>query len=151
MKNQKRTKVKIAIKIDIYKKNEVKSIKIKISIMDKIISYTIVDDSSGLNIMLFQTIKKLRLNITSLSFFIIKMENQSLSILEGQIKNCKTQIEREEYALIYHVIEMHMSKDFFLSLLSRPWFKDLEAIVNQRRRKPHIIFGLQKNRTKISI
>lgn len=58
-----------------------KAIELEVSIVDKIIPYTIVDGSSGLNIMLISTIEKLGLSITGPSFYIINMANQSQDTL----------------------------------------------------------------------
>lgn len=54
MKNQTRPKIKMAAKIDAYTKwSDVKKIKIEVSLISKIISYTIVNGGSGLNIIPF--------------------------------------------------------------------------------------------------
>lgn len=77
----------MAAKIDVYTKwSKVKVIEIEVSIIEKIIPYTVVDSESDLNIMSFQTMKKLELNITSQFLFFIKIANQSPSILIGQMK-----------------------------------------------------------------
>lgn len=88
---QRRLKIRMVAKIDAYTKwSEAKAIKIEISILEKIISNIIVASKSDLNIISFQTIKKLGLSVTSLSPFVIKIENRSSSILKYQIKNYKT-------------------------------------------------------------
>lgn len=71
-------------KIGTYTKlSEVKAIEIEVSMVEKIIFNTILDGGSDLNIISFQIMKKLGMNITSPSSFVIKMTNQSLSISIG--------------------------------------------------------------------
>lgn len=52
-----------------------KTIELEVSIVDKIISYTIVDGNSGLNVILIRIIEKLGLNITYTSSYVINMAN----------------------------------------------------------------------------
>lgn len=109
MRHQRKPKIRMVVKIDTYTKwSEVKAIEIEVSITDKIISYTIINGGSGLNIMSFQPIKKLELNATYPSPFVIKIANQSPFISVDKIKNYKTWIEREKNTLKYHAIWMHM-------------------------------------------
>lgn len=98
--------------------------------MDKITLYTILDGESGLNIIFFKTMEILGLNITSPSLFVINIINQSPSIYVSQIENYKIWIKEEEYVVVYHIIWMHTSKDFFFLLFSKSWIKNLDAIIN---------------------
>lgn len=55
-----------------------KVIKLKVSIVDKIISYKIIIDYNRLNIMSILTMEKLGFSIIGPSFYVVNMANQSM-------------------------------------------------------------------------
>lgn len=91
----------------------------KVFVVDKIISYTIVDGNSRLNIMHVRTMEKLGVIITSTFPHVIKMTNQSQNTSLGQINGYRMITSSNEYFFTFHVIHMHLSKNSYLLLLGR--------------------------------
>ena len=58
-------------------------------VVDKVVPNALVDGGSGLNNLPEHTMKKLGLNLTGPSPFIINMTNQSPPVLLGMIKDYK--------------------------------------------------------------
>ena len=119
--------------------------------VDKVVPNVLVDGGSGLNILPEHTMKRLGLNLTGPSPFIINIANQSSAMPLGMIKNCRISTEGEEYVVIFHVIKMHSNKDIFSILLGRPWLRMSDAIVDWGGARPSITYGLKDNRDKVSI
>jgi hypothetical protein len=99
---------------------DVKTVKIEVMVVDKVVPNALVDRGSGLNILPEHTMKKLGLNLTGPSPFIINMANQNLAVPLGMIKDCRISTRGEEYVVTFHVIKMHSNKDIFSILLGRP-------------------------------
>lgn len=109
---------------------KVKKIELEVLIINKIILYTIVDRSSSLNIMPIQTMKKLDLNITVPSSYVINMVNQSQDTPLDQIKGCRIITSSKKYFLTFHIIHMDLSRNSYLLLLDRPWLKATKAKID---------------------
>ena len=111
-------KTRVSAGVQIHEEmRDVKSIKIEVMVVDNVILNVLVDEGSGLNILLDYTMRKLGLSLTGPSSFIINMANQSSVVPLGMIKDCRISTGREEYVVTFHVIKMHSNKDTFFLLL----------------------------------
>jgi hypothetical protein len=129
----------------------VKAIEIEVMMVDKVVPNVLVDGGSGLNILLEHMMRKLGLDLTSPSPFIINMANQSSTLPLGMIKDCRMTTEGEEYLVTFHVFKMYYNKDAFTILLGRPWLRMSDAIIDWGEVKPSITYGHKDNRVKFSI
>ena len=152
VKRRQKSRVKLAASVrSTNRPPDVKAVEIEVSIVDKILPNALVDGGSGLNIMPLQTMKKLGLDITGPSPFVINMANQSPKEPMDQIKDCNVITGGEEYSLTFHVIRMHSNKESFPILLGRPWLRAANAKVDWGGNKPHIVYGPSENITKVRI
>lgn len=98
--------------------------------VDKFISYTIVDGDNRLNITLIRNIEKLRLSIIRPSFYMINMANQSQNISFEKINSYRVMTGGEEYFFTFHIIHMHPRKIFYSLFLIRSWLKATNVKIN---------------------
>jgi len=112
------------------KPHEVKVVEIDVSIVDKILFKVLINGGSGLNIMPLQIMKKLGLDITEPSSFVINMTNQTPKTPLGQIQDCRLVTWGKKYSLTFHVIRMHSNREAFPLLLGRPWLRAANAKVD---------------------
>ena len=78
------------------------------------------------------------------------MANQSLTVPEGIIKDCRLSMGGE-YIVTFHVIKMHVNNDVFPNFFGKPWLRMANAIVNWGGVKPSITYGPKDNKIKVSI
>ena len=120
-----KAKTRVAARVQLQGgRRDVKPIEIEVMVVDKVVPNVLVDGGSGLNILPEHTMKKLGLNLTGPSPFIINMANQSPAVPLGMIKNCRISTRGEEYIVTFHVIRIHSNNDTFLILLGRPWLRN---------------------------
>ena len=132
-------------------RRDVKPIEIEIMVVDKVVPNVLVDGGRGLNILPEHIMKRLGLSLTGPSPFIINMANQNLAVPLGMIKDCRISTGGEEYVVTFHIIKMHFNKDTFPILVSRPWLRMSDTIVDWRGVKPSITYGFEDNRVNVHI
>ena len=67
------------------------------------------------------------------------------------VKDSRILTGGEEYIVTFHVIKMHSTKDTFPILLSMPWLRMADAVVDWGGVKPSITYGPKDNRSRVSI
>ena len=148
----KRPKTRVSARVQMQgRTREVKAVEIEVTIVDKVVPHVLVDGGSSLNILPEHTMRKLGLNLTGPSSFVINMANQSPVVPVGVIKDCRLNTDGEEYIVTFQVIRMHDNKDAFPILLGRPWLRMSNAVVDWGGHKPSITYGPVDNRVKVSI
>jgi hypothetical protein len=130
------------------------AIEITVEIVDKMITYTMVDDGSNTNIMPESTMKKLGLAITEPSFSTIKIADQGICKPIGRIRDLKVSTGGEDYHLTFEVLPMkggNAENGSYPLLLGRGFLRASKGVADWGTKKPTFTYGPPDNRTKIEI
>jgi len=127
-------------------------VEIDVGIKDKVIPKTLVDNGSGINIMLMFTMRKLGLEIIHPSRDTIKCLDQRLVKTLGRIKDLMVQTGGVNYLLTFEVIPLEEeSSTTYPLLLGQGFLCQCSGVVNWVEKQPTFTYGPDNARTMVAI
>lgn len=127
------------------------ALEIDVSILDKVISGTLIDGGSGINIMPLSTMESLGLKVSGPSPYVVNVADQRPVTPLGQIVNCQMEAGGEIYTLTFHVLRLVANKTAYPLLLGRDWLRRANASERWSITKSSLAFGPIDNRSVVTI
>lgn len=125
------------------------ALEIEVIIRENWVAGVVLDDRSGLNIMVEETCKSLGLVVTNMASFTVKMVDQRRVWPVGLIRDVEVTIAGLKFATTFTVLRMESNEGNYPMLLGRPWL--CMAKVKHNWANDQITICLGKHKKKVEV